>query len=190
MDAMLATFIAVFLAEIGDRSQILTAALALRYHNNKAVLAGLMLATVLNCSLSAALGSRVDDWVSDEPLRLFMALAYIFAGAGMLVWRRPVDILTQWKFSAFGTSFAGLFILQFGDKSQFIIAAHAANSPVWGFAWLGGSLGVLAACIPALYLRERLADIVPLNLIRKIAGTLLLLGGIFLALGALALISP
>ena len=189
MDALLATFIAVFLAEIGDRSQILAAALALRYHNNKAVLAGLTLATLLNCALSATIGSRVDDWISDEPLRLFTALAYIFAGAGMLIWRRPVDILTRWKLGALGTSFTGLFILQFGDKSQFLIAAHAANTQVWGFALAGGILGVLGACIPAILLRERLAVIIPLNLIRKIAGSLLLLWGIFLALDALALVS-
>jgi putative Ca2+/H+ antiporter (TMEM165/GDT1 family) len=188
MDALLNTLIAVFFAEMGDRSQILVAALAIRFRDDKSVLAGLSVATILNCSIAAFAGSLVDQWVSQEPVKLFTALAYIFAGVGMLLWRRKVDLLENWKLSAFTTSFLGLFILQFGDKSQFLIAVGAANTPFWGFALAGGILGVMAASVPAIFLRERLAQLVPLPQIRWIAGGAMLLWGAFLALAAFKLV--
>jgi Ca2+/H+ antiporter, TMEM165/GDT1 family len=188
MDALLSTFLSVFLAEMGDRTQILAAALALRYHKNGAVLAGLACATLLNCAISAAGGSVIDGWISEAPLKLFAGLAYIFAGAGMLMWRRTVDPLTGWKLPAFWTAFLGLFILELGDKSQFIIAAQAAGTPYWGFVLAGGFAGIMAATIPAIILRERLAQIVPLKPIRWVSGALLLGWGTILALQAFALV--
>ena len=187
MDALLSTFVSVFLAEMGDRTQILAAALALRYHKNNAVLAGLAAATLLNCSISAAGGSVIDEWISEAPLKLFAGLAYIFAGAGMLMWRRVVDPLTGWKTSAFWTALLGLFILEFGDKSQFIILAQSGRTEFWGMAAAGGFAGIMAATVPAVILRERLAQIVPLKPIRWVAGALLLGWGIRLALQALTL---
>ena len=65
MDALLSTFLSVFLAEMGDRTQILAAALALRYQKNGAVMAGLALATLLNCAISAIGGSVIDQVVVD-----------------------------------------------------------------------------------------------------------------------------
>ncbi len=188
MDALLTTFVSVFLAEMGDRTQILAAALALRYHKNNAVLAGLACGTLLNCSLSAAGGSVIDEWISEAPLKLFAGMAYIFAGLGMLMWRRTVDPLSGWKMPAFWTAFLGLFILEFGDKSQFIIAANAARTEFWGMTLAGGFIGIMAATIPAVILRERLAQIVPLKPIRWVSGALLLGWGITLALQAIALI--
>jgi Ca2+/H+ antiporter, TMEM165/GDT1 family len=184
MDAFLTTFLSVLLAEMGDRTQILAAALALRYHKNGAVLAGLALATLANTAISAAGGSVIDSWISEAPLKLFAGMAYIFAGAGMLMWRRRVDPLTGWKMPAFWTAFLGLFILEFGDKSQFIIATQAARYNYWYMVLAGGFTGIMAATVPAVMLQEKLAQVLPLKPIRWISGALILGWGIILALQA------
>ncbi len=145
---------------------------------------GLALATAINCVISALGGSVVNQWISEDPLRLFYGLSLIFAAVGMLAWRRPVDLLENWKLGAFWTSFIGLFILQFGDKGQFILAATAARTDMWAFAAAGGWIGIMIACVPALILQEKLAQIVPVGLIRKTGGWLFLVIGIFMALGA------
>ncbi len=188
MDAFLSTLISVFFAEIGDRSQILTLALAMRFREDVSVLAGLALATLLNCALAAFIGSFIDMYVSEEPLRLFTAVAYIMAGSGMLLWRRKTDVLENWKLGAFMTSFLGLFILQFGDKSQFLIAVNAANTPLWGFAMAGGAAGIMAACAPLVFLGQRATASLPIPMVRRIAGIVMLLWGVILALGAFKLI--
>lgn len=188
MDSLLTTLISVLIAETGDRTQILAAALALRFHDDRRVLAGLTAATIANCTISAIGGSVIDSWISEAPLRLFNGLAYIFAGVGMLMWRRPVDVLSGWRTGAFVTSFLGLFILQFGDKSQFIIAANAAQTPLWGMTLIGGIMGVMAACVPAIIFREKLAAMLPIRFIRIGGGIALTIWGLVQALRAFGLI--
>ncbi len=184
MDAFLTSLFALALAEFGDRPQILCAALAMRYGRVAPVISGLALATFCNCVISAVAGSAVHQWISEEPLQLFYALSLIFAGAGMLAWRRPVDLLENWSLGPFWTSFLGLFILQLGDKGQFILAATAARTDMWSFAAAGGWVGVMIACVPAILLRQQLADHVPIQAVRYAGGAAFLLVGSILALGA------
>jgi Ca2+/H+ antiporter, TMEM165/GDT1 family len=188
MEVLITSFLSVLLAEIGDRTQILAAVLAIRFADNIKIILGLAAATFANCALSAYGGSMIDQWVSSDAVTMMIALAYIFAGAGMLMWRRSVDQLQGWKLGGFWTAFLGLGILQFGDKSQFIIAVQAARTAYWPYAGIGGALGILAACIPAILLRERLAKILPVHPIRYAAGVIFLLTGLYWALKAKGLI--
>jgi Ca2+/H+ antiporter, TMEM165/GDT1 family len=184
MDSLLATLFSVLIAEIGDRPQILAAALALRFADDRKVILALALAAGLNCGISAAAGSVIDQWVSEDPVRLFNGLAYVLAGLGMLMWRRPVELLDNWKIGPFLTAFLGLFILQFGDKGQFVIAANAAMTPNWVFTAIGGWIGIMAAIVPAIILKARLAELLPIPKIRRAGGVLLLLWGMVQALRA------
>ena len=156
MDSLLATLFSVLIAEMGDRPQILAAALALRFSNDRMVIWALALATALNCAISTVAGSVIDQWISEDPLRLFNGLAYVSAGVAMLWRRRSVDLLDGWKIAPLMTAFLGLFILQFGDKAQFVIAANAAMTPHPIFTGLGGWLGIMAAVVPAIILKEKL----------------------------------
>lgn len=184
MDAFLTSFFALALAEIGDRPQILCAALAIRFGRVAPVLWGLGLATLVNCFISAFFGQAIHQWISEDPLQLFYALSLFLAGIGMLAWRRPVDLLENWTLSPFLISFLGLFILQLGDKGQFILAATAARTDMWLLSACGGWLGVMIACVPALLLQEKLAAMMPINRIRQGGALLFLLIGAYLALGA------
>ena len=148
------------------------------------VIWALALAAALNCAISAVAGSVIDEWISEDPLRLFNGLAYVSAGVAMLWWRRPVDLLESWKIAPFLTAFLGLFILQFGDKAQFIIAANAAMTPHPVFTGVGGWLGIMAAIVPAIVLKEKLAQLLPLPNMRKAGGMLFLLWGLVQALRA------
>ncbi len=106
----------------------------------------------------------------------------------MLLWRRRVNVHKNWGAGAFLTSFISLFALQFGDKSQFLIAASAANTQHWGFALAGGFAGIMAACVPAVLLKEQLAVMLPIRKIRMTAGIVMLIWGGFMMLGAFKLI--
>lgn len=184
MDSLLASFLALILTETGDRTQLLAAALAIRFAGNRPVILGLAAASLLNCLISAYAGSFIDQWVSQDPVRLFNGLAYLLAGVAMLAWRRPVDLLEGWKTGPFLTAFLGIFILQFGDKGQFIIGTSAARADHWLFPAIGGWLGTLAAIIPAILLKERLARILPVTKIRIGGGLALCLLGMIHALKA------
>lgn len=184
MDSLIASFLTLLFTETGDRTQLLAAALAIRFASNRPVILGLAAASLINCLISAFAGSFIDQWVSQDPVRLFNGLAYVLAGVAMLAWRRPVDLLEGWKTGPFLTAFLGIFILQFGDKGQFIIGANAARADHWLFPAIGGWLGTLVAVIPAILLKERLAKILPIAKIRIGGGLALCALGLIHALKA------
>lgn len=188
MDGFLLTLIVIFFTEMGGRTQLLAAALAVRFGNIRDVIIGLLAATICNSMIVAAAGSLIDQWISRDALSLFTALAYIFAGAGMLGWQRKIELLESWKLSPLWTSYFGILILQFGDKGQFLIAANAANWDAWILVLIGGILGVMAAAIPAIVWREKMAKLLPIPAIRMTAGSFLLLAGIYLMLIAFRII--
>jgi putative Ca2+/H+ antiporter (TMEM165/GDT1 family) len=184
MEMFLSTLLLTALTQIGDRTQILVAALSIRFPNRAALFAGCAIATAINCALAAYAGRLVSEWINNDARILFYALALIFAGIGMLAWRRPIDLLENWPSGAFLTIFAGLFIVQLGDKGQFIIGATAARDGAAEFAMVGGWCGVMMALLPAIMWQEELARMLPIKTIRKIGGYGFLIGGIYFALKA------
>lgn len=188
MDSFLITLVVVIIAEMGDRTQLLSAVLSMRFKDDKNIILGLLFATVLNCALSAYLGSTVKQWISMDALKLFASIAYILGGIGMLLWNRPLDLLENWKIGTFATSFVGIFILQIGDKSQFIIGANAAQADHWLFPFFGAVIAIMIANIPAIIFKEKLPTIIPLKLIRRIGGGTILLWGIIMVMQAFRII--
>jgi putative Ca2+/H+ antiporter (TMEM165/GDT1 family) len=184
MESLLITFLSVLLAECGDRPQLLSAAFAVRFGRDRPVLIAVGLASLINCLLAAIAGSQINGWISEDPVQLFTGLAYFSGGIAMLSRRRSVDLLKSWKTGPFLTAFLGIFILQFGDKGQFIVLANAANGEAWWLSAAGGWLGAMLAIVPAILFKEKLVQALPIVLIRRISGILFLLYGAFLAFKA------
>src|SRR3546814_9281397 len=82
MDALLIALLASAFAEMGDRTQLLAMVLALRFRNDPAVLSAIMLATIVNCAVSAAGGWLLAGFIGTSARTLFFALSFLFAGAG------------------------------------------------------------------------------------------------------------
>lgn len=188
MNSFLITLLVIAIAEMDDRPQLLSAVLAMRFKNDKIIILGLLVATIINCALSAYLGSMVKNWISMDALKLFASIAYIMGGIGMLLWYRPLDLLENWKLGAFATSFLGIFILQIGDKSQFILGANAAQADHWMFPFLGAIIGIMLANVPAVIFKEELSNIIPLKIIRRVGGIIITLWGIIMAMQAFRII--
>lgn len=187
MEAFFTTLLLAAVVQLGDRNQLLCAALAQRFDRNGQLLLAMMLASAANCALAALGGVAVGDWISLDALRLFYAISLLFAGLGMLAWRRSVDVLQGWRIGPFLTMLLGLFILQFGDKSAFIIGATAARSHDFVWPLLGGWTGTVLGLVPAIIWRADLADW-PLRPLRIAGGIAITAVGTGLALSAFGLL--
>jgi putative Ca2+/H+ antiporter (TMEM165/GDT1 family) len=182
MAAFLLCLVLAFLIETGGRAQLLSAILADRFNAAPAFIAGITLATLLNAALSAGFGVFMHSMMSAKPLQLFQALALLFASAAMLIPERKLDRLSGWTIGPLSTGALGMAIMQFGDSSQFFILATAAreNTPI--FAFIGGSIGVMAALFAGILLGEADLAKLPLRPIRRIIGAVLGLFGLWQAL--------
>lgn len=189
MDSLLLALIGCLLGEMGGRGQWLVLALANRYERDGTIIAGIIVAAIANAALSALAGAWIGPMLGPYARLLFLALAMAFLGAGLLWPMRRPDPLTGWRIGPFLTSALGLLILSFGEGSQFLILGIAArmNPPV--LAAIGGMIGVAAAMIPVVALRDRFFTVMPLRAIRWTGGALLLLAAAIMALKAVGLIA-
>ena len=187
MDALLTALIGCLLGEIGDKGQLLALALATRFERNGPVLLGIAVAALASAVIGALAGAVLAPMLGSDARLLFLSLALLFLGAGMLWPTRPPDPLAGWRIGPFLTAALGLFILSFGDGSQFLILGIATRTGDPVMAALGGAVGIGAAMAPVVIWRDDLLKRVPLRALR-IGGAVIPLGiGLILAVKALGL---
>ncbi|MDD3371258.1 MAG: TMEM165/GDT1 family protein [Alphaproteobacteria bacterium] len=127
MQAFIASFLFVVLAEMGDKTQLLAMAFAARYKASKVLLA-VFLATILNHGLAVATGHYLSTVIPMETVSLVAALSFI----GFGLWTVRGDTLDgeDKKTSRFGpvaTVAIAFFLAEMGDKTQLATVSLAAD---------------------------------------------------------------
>jgi putative Ca2+/H+ antiporter (TMEM165/GDT1 family) len=188
LEPLLFSFVAAGLGEWGDKTQLLVIALAARYGRPLPILAGVLVAALANSLLASFGGALIHDTIVPRAATLLIALALIFAGVAGLI--RPRRQASEGKSRAgpFLVAAAAFFVLEFGDKTQFLTFALTVHYDSFLLAAAGATAGIMASSVPAAVLGERLSEAVPLRPIRMTLGALFLAIGIVLALKALELL--
>ncbi|MFN3388948.1 MAG: TMEM165/GDT1 family protein [Allosphingosinicella sp.] len=187
MDALLTSFIAAGLAEWGDKTQLLVVALAARYRQPGPILAGILVAALANALIAAFGGTLVHGMIIPRATALLVGVALLFAGVAGLI-RGKVRPEVASRRGAFLTALGAFFVLEFGDKTQFVTFGIAAHYDALVLAAAGATAGVLAASIPAALLGDRLNEALPLKGMRIGIALLFLVAGFVVAVNALALV--
>lgn len=155
METLVPAFVAVLLAQVFDPPARLAAVLADRFGRGAGVTVGMILAHGAGFLAAAVGGALIAPGMSPNARALLLALALVFAGAGGLARTKLADRLTSWRIGSFATAFLGIFILAFGDRSQFMALALAA----WGASpvstAIGSTVAAVAVGIVAAILGER-----------------------------------
>ncbi|HYD38151.1 MAG TPA: TMEM165/GDT1 family protein [Allosphingosinicella sp.] len=188
MDALLASFVAAALGEWGDKTQLLVIALAVRYRRPRPILAGIFVAALANSLIAAFGGAFVHAMVTPRAASLLVAVALLFAGVAGLIRPRPYRSAGTSRAGPFLVAAAAFFVLEFGDKTQFLTFAFAAQFNAFALAAAGATAGVMASSLPAALLGDRLAAAVPLKPVRIGLGLLFLLIGLVVAVNARRLV--
>ena len=174
------------LAEIGDKTQLLAFILAARFKKPAPIIAGILLATLVNHGLAGALGAWITAVVSPEVLRWVLGASFI----GMAVWTLIPDEIedeeTQvaQRFGVFGATLITFFLAEMGDKTQIATVAMAAHYATPVIVVLGTTLGMLIADVPAVFVGNKLADKIPMKLVHAIAAGVFAVLGVATLLGA------
>lgn len=187
MEPLLTSFVAAALAEWGAKTQLLVLALAARYRRPGPILLAVAVAATANCLIAAYAGAFIHDRVPLRALALLTALALLFAGAEGLFPARLKPMAESWKTGAFVTTLVCFFLLEFGDRTQFLTAAIAARFDAFGLASAGAAAGIIVSTAPAALLGPQLQQAVPLRAIRIGAAILFLIATFIIAVNALRL---
>jgi putative Ca2+/H+ antiporter (TMEM165/GDT1 family) len=179
LEPIVTSFLLVAVSEMGDKTQLLAFSLASRYRRPWVVMAGILVATILNHALAASVGT----WVSEHVPPRVMAgiLAATFIGFGF--WTLRPDTLEESKgpsgFGPFLTTTILFFLAEMADKTQLATVALAARYQSVVLVTIGTTLGMLASDGLAVFLGEKLAQRVSMKGIRRVAaGLFFLFGGL------------
>ncbi|TKF35678.1 TMEM165/GDT1 family protein [Vibrio sp. F13] len=163
----------VALAEIGDKTQLLSLLLASRYRKPIPIIAAIFFATIANHALAAWLGVVVADYLSPEVLKWVLVVSFIAMAGWILIPDKLDDDEQISNRGPFVASFIAFFIAEIGDKTQIatsILGAQYADALAWVI--LGTTIGMLLANVPVVIIGKLSADKMPLDLIRKITALL------------------
>ena len=169
--AFLTSTVAVAIAEIGDKTQLLSLLLAARFRNKSAIVLGILLATLLNHAasawLGAWLGNSLTEWLNGSSGRLLLAAGFAAMAIWVLVPDKEDDSTdTHQAWGAFLATLVLFFLAEIGDKTQVatVLLAAEFNSVLW--VTLGTTCGMLLANVPVVIYGERLMRHMPLHLAR------------------------
>lgn len=175
MDAFLTSSIAVFIAEIGDKTQLLALFLVGRFARRCPVILGILVATVLNHGLSALLGAWISEWLPQHWLPWLVAGSF----AGIALWllipdREDGDRARLLGLGAFSATTVMFFLAEIGDKTQIATLVLAARYDETFWVIVGSTIGMLGANAPVIFAGKWLMERLPLATARLVASGLFL----------------
>lgn len=185
MEAFLTSTTLVAIAEIGDKTQLLSFVLAARLRKPWAIIAGIFVATVLNHALAGSVGVWLAQLIAPQWLPWITGVVFVAFG----LWALHPDSLDDdpriHPAGAFVTTTIAFFIAEMGDKTQFAtVALGAQYSGALLAVVMGTTIGMMLANVPAVLIGEKLAERLPLTYIRWLAAAVFIATGIAAMLGA------
>jgi Ca2+/H+ antiporter, TMEM165/GDT1 family len=183
MNALWISALTVAIAEIGDKTQLLAVVLAARYGKPLAIIAGILVATLLNHAMAAWFGATIAGWLTGHWFQIALGVSFIAMAAWALVPDKDDDAAAHARGGVFMTTLVAFFLVEIGDKTQIATSLLAARFDAIVLVTIGTTLGMMAANVPAVLLGGQMLKVVRLDLIRAIAA------GIFALVGASVLVS-
>ncbi|WP_327025433.1 TMEM165/GDT1 family protein [Micromonospora sp. NBC_01739] len=186
--ALAVSFGVIFVAELGDKSQLMALAFATRYRTMP-ILIGMTVATALVHLASVAIGYGLGSALPTGWISLLAGVAFI----GFGLWTLRGDTLTEDEKrkaarggkSAVLTVGVAFFLAELGDKTM-LATITLATQYGWFGTWIGSTIGMVAADALAIIVGRLLGRKLPERTIKYGAAALFALSGIWLIVDAVA----
>ena len=177
----------VALAEMGDKTQLLSLMLAARYPKQAlAIIAGIFIATIANHACAAFLGHWLTTLVSPDVMRWILGLSFLGIGLWLLVPDHIDDAagskVADKALQVFMLTVGLFFLAEMGDKTQIAtIALGARYSDVFSVT-VGTTLGMMLANAPAVWIGQKFTKRMPIKWVHAVTAIT------FIAIGLATLI--
>ena len=184
MQSFLVSTGVVALAEIGDKTQLLSLVLAARYRKPIPIVLGVLTATLINHAAAGGFGTWLSGALKPAVLNWAIVASFILM-AGWILVPDKLDteevVMPKQPMGIFFTTVVTFFLAEMGDKTQIVTIALAARFHDFIGVVAGTTLGMMLANVPVIYLGHSFADRLPAKAVHIIAAF------IFVVLGGLAL---
>ena len=151
MDTYLHAVALITVGEMGDKTQLLAMMLVARYLRIWPLLAGIVLATLLNHAMAVAVGEYIGDFMTIPWVQYALPISFIALGLWMLHPDNIDNMNVDCKRGPFYAALTMFFMAEMGDKTQIATVALAAEYHQYVAVLLGTSTGMILANLPALF---------------------------------------
>jgi putative Ca2+/H+ antiporter (TMEM165/GDT1 family) len=182
LGAAVSTFGVIFLAELGDKSQLVCMTLAAR-HRRWPVLIGAVGAFMFLNALAVVFGVALAQWIPERVLAAIVAILFAVFGIIALRTEESPEDAPERTWSHHGVvlaTFSLIVLAEMGDKTQLAVAGLAVTLPPLA-VWTGATLALGLTSALGVWVGCRLLQVMPLHRLHQLSGLL------FLVLAAFAL---
>jgi len=181
------SFAVIFVAELGDKSQLMALTFATRF-KPWPVLIGITVATALVHLASVGIGYGLGKTLPTGWISLAAGVAFLAFGAWTLRGDRLTEAEKDKAEMATGSAIlavgAAFFLAELGDKTM-LATITLATQHGWFGTWLGSTVGMVAADALAILVGRLLGRHLPERLIRYGAAGLFAIFGVWLIVAAI-----
>jgi putative Ca2+/H+ antiporter (TMEM165/GDT1 family) len=191
MNALFVSFAVIFVAEMGDKSQLMALTFATRYRAVP-ILIGITIATASVHAVSVLVGAVLAVSLPSDVINVVAGLAFL----GFAAWTIRGDRLSddeaakverQSNRSAIAAASGAFFLAELGDKTMLAtITLASTNNPWW--VWLGSTVGMVAADALAILVGRLLGTRLPERAITIFAVVMFVFFGVVLLLEGLGVL--
>lgn len=203
---LFSTFGLVFVAELGDKTQLAILAQTCKYRRPWAVFLGASLALTAVTALGAVGGQVLGRIIPGPVLRYVAALAFVTMG--VLIGREaaraqadeaareaagngvgdegkkaPSRLPSAWDWKAFGSTFGLLFAAEMGDKTQLAVLGLAGRYGAPCPVFIGGALALTVVTALGVIGGQGLSRLIPERLLRWISAMAFVVMGTLIGFG-------
>ena len=184
-------FFTEFIAEMGDKTQLMLIALTSKYKLRDIILGTGVAILVLN-GLAVLAGGLVSEFVPEWVIKMIAALAFLYFAASTIAGddeEEEEDGKTKIKFAPLAV-FCTFFVAELGDKTQLTAITFGANEGMSAalVVWIGCSIGLFAADILGMLVGYLLKSKTPEGLLNTLAFTIFSIFGVYTLYQGLKLI--
>ncbi len=195
--AFFSAFGLIFVAELGDKTQLAVMTQTCKFRRPWPVFLGGSLALTAVTALGAAGGQLVGTFIPAVVVRYIAAIAFVVMGA--LIWRETVKSKADdadcapeevvcvenshgWDWKAFGTTLSLLFFAELGDKTQLAVLGMASKQSPW-LVFAGGALALTAVTALGVVGGQQLSKWIPERLLLRISAAAFVVMGVLMGVG-------
>jgi len=187
VEAFFLSFGIIFVAELGDKSQLMALTFAARYRA-LTILIAITIATALVHLVSVIFGAVVGVALPTDLINVLAGIAFF----GFAIWTLRGDKLdedeearaAQSNRSVLWTVGTAFFLAELGDKTMLATITLATNNGLIG-TWIGSTLGMVAADALAILIGQQLGARLPERAVRIGAAIIFVVFGVILVVEGL-----
>ena len=190
MEAFVLSFVIIFLAEMGDKSQLMALAFATRYRAIT-VLVAITVATLLVHAGSVIVGAAFAMALPIEAIQVVAGVAFFVFAAWTIRGdelgdedEKRAERSGHWALLTIGTAF---FLAELGDKTMLATITLATTEEPWG-TWLGSTFGMVAADAIAVAVGAAIGTRLPERYVKLFAAGAFVVFGVLLMAQGLRLV--